>query len=72
MVSVALTPIVASSQARLDMRDIEIKIQNGSGPGGQKRNRTMSCVQLRHIPTGIIVRIDNERSQHQNKAAALK
>jgi len=52
--------------------DIEITTTRGSGPGGQNRNMTESCVIATHVPTGIQVRIDNERSQHQNKALAMK
>jgi hypothetical protein len=43
-----------------------------SGPGGQKRNKTSSAVRLRHPPTGLIVIAEESRSQHENKAKALK
>lgn len=43
-----------------------------SGPGGQKRNKTSSAVRLRHEPTGLIVIAEESRSQHENKAKALK
>jgi hypothetical protein len=43
-----------------------------SGPGGQKRNKTSSAVRLRHLPTGLIVIAEESRSQHDNKAKALK
>lgn len=43
-----------------------------SGPGGQKRNKTSSAVRLRHLPTGVIVIAEESRSQHENKAKALK
>jgi hypothetical protein len=43
-----------------------------SGPGGQKRNKTSSAVRLRHGPTGLIVIAEESRSQHENKAKALK
>ena len=56
----------------LDYRDVDITTARGSGPGGQNRNNTESCVIATHRPTGIQVRIDNERSQHQNKAMAYK
>lgn len=56
----------------LNRDDIEITTTRGTGPGGQNRNKTESCVIVLHKPTGLQVRIDNERSQHQNKALALK
>lgn len=43
-----------------------------SGPGGQKRNKTSSAVRLRHPPTGLLVIAEESRSQHENKAKALK
>jgi hypothetical protein len=43
-----------------------------SGPGGQKRNKTSSAVRLRHLPTGLIVIAEESRSQHENRARALK
>lgn len=56
----------------IDPRDVDVTTARGSGPGGQNRNKTESCVIVTHKPTGIQVRIDNERSQHQNKATAMK
>lgn len=53
-------------------RDVEILTARGSGPGGQNRNKTESCVIATHRPTCLQVRIDNERSQGQNKATAYK
>jgi len=55
----------------LDDRDLEITTKRGSGPGGQHRNKTDSCVEIKHKPTGITVTIDG-RSQHKNKALALQ
>jgi hypothetical protein len=43
-----------------------------SGPGGQKRNKTSSAVRLRHLPTGLIVIAEESRSQHENRARALR
>jgi hypothetical protein len=43
-----------------------------SGPGGQKRNKTSSAVRLRHTPTGLLVIAEESRSQHENKAKALR
>lgn len=66
-----LNPDTVIGQA-LDPRDVEITTARGSGPGGQNRNKTESCVIAVHKPTGFQVRIDNERSQHQNRAMAFK
>jgi len=50
----------------------EVDTYRASGPGGQKRNKTSSAVRLRHSPTGIIVIAEESRSQHENKAKALR
>lgn len=50
----------------------EIDLYRASGPGGQKRNKTSSAVRLRHQPTGLIVTAVESRSQHENKARALR
>ncbi|VTU00697.1 class i peptide chain release factor isoform partial : Class I peptide chain release factor isoform 2 (Fragment) OS=Theobroma cacao GN=TCM_036038 PE=4 SV=1: RF-1 [Gemmataceae bacterium] len=50
----------------------EVDTYRASGPGGQKRNKTSSAVRLRHAPTGLVVIAEDSRSQHENKATALK
>ncbi len=50
----------------------EVDTYRASGPGGQKRNKTSSAVRLRHVPTGLIVIAEESRSQHENKAKALR
>src|SRR5918993_4232639 len=50
----------------------EVDTYRASGPGGQKRNKTSSAVRLRHPPTGLVVIAEESRSQHENKAKALK
>jgi hypothetical protein len=50
----------------------EVDTYRASGPGGQKRNKTSSAVRLRHPPTGLVVIAEESRSQHENKANALK
>ena len=70
-ITVAVLPIPSESDLRIDSKDLEITTTRGSGPGGQARNKTESCVVVRHIPTGTVVRCDGERSQPQNRATAL-
>lgn len=50
----------------------EVDTYRASGPGGQKRNKTSSAVRLRHLPSGLIVIAEESRSQHENKAKAMK
>jgi peptide chain release factor 1 len=52
-------------------QDIEWTAIRGSGPGGQNRNKVASCVQMRHKPSGLMVRCETERSQNQNYNSAL-
>lgn len=59
------------SELRIDERDLVWATCRGSGAGGQHRNMTDSAVQLKHLPSGLMVRCENERSQHQNKVSAL-
>ena len=71
--SVFVYPVVDDS-IEIDMRDedIEMDVYRASGAGGQHVNKTSSAVRLRHLPTGIVVASQQERSQHKNRAIALK
>jgi peptide chain release factor 1 len=70
-ITVAVLPIPTSVECNLPEKDIRITTCRGSGSGGQHRNVTDSAVQILHIPTGLLVRSESERSQYLNKEMAL-